>query len=147
MPVINKSVLVPYSAAQMFDLVDSVEEYPDFMPWCGGSKIIERTESTLIATIIINIAGLKQSFTTKNINNKPTNIKLSLVDGPFSSLSGEWNFIPLSENACKVVFDLKYDFKNRALALVVGPVFNTIASTFIDSFSKRAKAKYGESNL
>ncbi|ADU92336.1 type II toxin-antitoxin system RatA family toxin [Taylorella equigenitalis] len=147
MPVIKKSVLVPYSASQMFELVDNVKEYPEFMPWCGGATEIQRTDSTLIATVVISIAGLKQSFTTTNLNTPPTKISLTLVEGPFSALSGEWNFKPLAENACKVSFDLKYDFKSKPLALIVGPVFNTIASTFIDSFTKRAQAKYGEASL
>ncbi|NOL48947.1 type II toxin-antitoxin system RatA family toxin [Pelistega europaea] len=142
MQTVKRSVLVPYSAEQMFDLVAAVDKYPEFMPWCGGAQIKERTEQGLVGSVTISFAKLTQTFTTRNTHHYPHKITLQLVDGPFSSLHGTWEFIKLDEKACKVVFTLDYDFSNRALALVIGPVFNRIANSFIDSFTQRAKAIY-----
>lgn len=141
---VQRSILVPYSAAQMFDLVASVEKYPEFMPWCGGTEVHSRDEHGMQASVTISFAGLKQTFTTRNVHDYPTHIKLELVDGPFSMLVGNWDFQILAEDACKVVFTLEYAFSSRALEMVVGPVFNRIATSFIDSFTKRAQAMYGE---
>jgi ribosome-associated toxin RatA of RatAB toxin-antitoxin module len=141
---VSRSVLVPYSAAQMFDLVADVEKYPEFMPWCGGSEIQSRDEHGMQASVTISLAGIRQRFTTRNTHDYPNRIELELVDGPFSSLVGHWQFQPLAEDACKVVFVLDYAFSSRALEMVVGPVFNRIATSFIDSFTKRAQAVYGE---
>lgn len=142
---IERSVLVPYSAAQMFDLVAGVEKYPEFMPWCGGSEVAERDESGMKASVTISLAGLRQTFTTQNKHTYPSLIELELIDGPFSALHGRWEFVALSEEACKVVFTLRYEFSSRALEKLVGPVFNRIANSFIDSFSKRADVCYGAS--
>jgi len=142
---IERSVLVPYSAAQRFDLVAGVEKYPEFMPWCGGSEVAERDESGMKASVTISLAGLRQTFTTQNKHTYPCLIELELIDGPFSALHGRWEFVALSEEACKVVFTLRYEFSRRALEKLVGPVFNRIANSFIDSFSKRADVCYGAS--
>lgn len=142
MHTVQRSVLVPYSAAQMFDLVAAVDKYPEFMPWCGGASILSREEHGMVASVTISFAGLKQRFTTRNTHDYPHRIDLKLVDGPFSSLEGRWQFQPLAEDACKVLFTLEYDFSSRTLATLVGPVFNRIATSFIDSFTKRAESCY-----
>ncbi|MEQ4618869.1 MAG: type II toxin-antitoxin system RatA family toxin [Corticimicrobacter sp.] len=142
MHTVQRSVLVPYSAAQMFDLVAAVDKYPEFMPWCGGAAILSQDEQGMVATVTISFAGLKQRFTTRNTHDYPGRIDLKLVDGPFSSLEGRWQFQPLAEDACKVLFTLEYDFSSRTLATLVGPVFNRIATSFIDSFTKRAESCY-----
>jgi len=141
---VQRSVLVPYSAAQMFDLVADVEKYPEFMPWCGGAEVQSRTEHGMQASIMISFAGMKQRFTTRNTHHHPDRIDLELVDGPFSMLVGHWQFQALADDACKVLFTLEYAFSSRPLEMVVGPVFNRIATSFIDSFTKRAQAVYGE---
>ena len=141
---VERSVLVPHSASQMFDLVADVEKYPQFMPWCGGASISARDENGMQASITISLAGIKQTFTTRNKHQYPTCIELELVDGPFSELKGKWEFIPLSQDACKVLFTLNYAFSNRTLETLVGPIFNRIASSFIDSFTQRAQVCYGE---
>ncbi len=140
---IERSVLVPYSAAQMFELVAGVEKYPEFMPWCGGSSVSESDERGMKASVTIAMAGLRQTFTTQNTHTYPTLIELELIDGPFSDLHGCWAFVPLSDEACKVVFTLRYAFSSRTLEKLVGPVFNRVANSFIDSFSKRADVCYG----
>lgn len=141
---VERSVLVPHSASQMFDLVADVEKYPDFMPWCGGASVSARDEKGMQASITISLAGIKQTFTTRNTHEYPTCIELELVDGPFSVLKGKWQFIALSEDACKVLFTLNYAFSNRALETLVGPIFNRIATSFIDSFTQRAQVCFGE---
>lgn len=142
MHTVQRSVLVPYQCAQMFDLVADVARYPEFMPWCGGAEVQHRDEHGMQATIKISIAGIRQSFTTKNEHEYPNRITIELIDGPFSSLTGNWTFQPLGEEGCKVLYTMQYAFSSRTLEAVVGPVFNRIASSFIDSFSQRAQAIY-----
>jgi ribosome-associated toxin RatA of RatAB toxin-antitoxin module len=141
---VQRSVLVSYSDAQMFQLVAGVEHYPEFMPWCGGTEVLSRDEHGMQASIVISFAGIKQRFTTRNTHVFPSRIDLELVDGPFSMLVGHWQFQALAPDACKVLFTMEYEFSNRALEALVGPVFNRIATSFIDSFTKRAQAVYGE---
>ena len=143
MAVVHKTVLLAYSAEQMFDLVARVEDYPKFLPWCGGVRIVERTEDTLVASIGINFHGVKQTFTTRNHNHRPSQMKMKLVDGPFKLLDGTWTFKPLRVDACKIEFDLHYEFSSMLLEQLVGPVFGKIADTMVDSFSKRAETVYG----
>jgi ribosome-associated toxin RatA of RatAB toxin-antitoxin module len=128
----------------MFDLVADVEKYPQFMPWCGGANVSAQDEHGMQASITISLAGIKQTFTTRNKHHYPSCIELELVDGPFSALTGKWEFIALSEDACKVLFTLNYQFSNRTLETLVGPIFNRIASSFIDSFTQRAQVCFGE---
>lgn len=143
MAVVHKSVLLGYSAEQMFALVDRVEDYPQFLPWCGGVEIKQRSEDKLVARIMINYHGVKQSFTTENTNVRPVSMTIRLIEGPFRHLHGTWTFKPLRDDACKIEFDLQYEFSNRLIEQIIGPVFNMIATSFIDSFSKRAEAVYG----
>lgn len=143
MAVVHKSVLLGYSAEQMFALVDRVEDYPKFLPWCGGVEVRQREENKLIATLSINYHGIKHSFTTENTNSPPTLMKMSLLEGPFKHLDGTWLFKPLRADACKIEFDLHYEFSSRLLEQVIGPVFNMIATSFVDSFCKRAEVVYG----
>jgi len=143
MAVVHKSVLLGYSAEQMFELVDRVEDYPQFLPWCGGVEVKERGENHLVATLMINYHGVRQSFTTENTNDRPRSMTMTLLEGPFKHLHGTWSFKPLREDACKIEFDLQYEFSNRIIESIIGPVFNMIASSFVDSFSKRADQIYG----
>jgi ribosome-associated toxin RatA of RatAB toxin-antitoxin module len=139
---VQRSVLVPYSAEQMFDLVAKVEDYQKFLPWCGGSEVRNRTDQGMEASVVIQFAGLRQRFTTRNTHDYPRSIDLALVDGPFSDLKGRWEFQKLAEDACKVIFTLEYSFSSRTVEAIIGPVFNRIASSFIDAFTKRADEVY-----
>lgn len=136
---VEKNVLVPHSAEQMFTLVDRVEDYQTFLPWCGGINLIERSEQTTTATIYIDYHGLKQSFTTQNQKQFPNKMEMQLKDGPFKHFNGQWRFIALSENACKIEFILEYEFSNALLGKIISPVFSHIANTFVDSFVTRAE--------
>src|SRR5690606_17330517 len=144
MHTVQRSVLVPYSDKQMFDLVADVARYPEFMPWCGGAKVHREDEKGMEASVTISIAGLKQTFTTRNDHDYPKLITIHLIYVPFSELTGTWEFYALAEDACKVVYTMRYACSSRALDAVVGRIFNRIATSFIDSFTQRAQAVYGE---
>ena len=147
MKTVHKSVLIWYSPAEMFALVTDVVRYPQFLPWCDRASVEEESAQGMVAKVGISIAGLRQSFTTRNRHEPDRKVSLKLVDGPFSRLEGEWNFLPLgdgSQRACKVDFTLSYDFDNGALAALVGPVFDKIAGSLVDAFVKRAAQVYGD---
>ena len=141
---VSKSVLVPYSAAQMYELVDRVEDYPKFLPWCAGAEVLESHAGGKTARLHIDYHGVKAHFTTIIQNTPSEMIVVTLKSGPFRHLHGDWLFKALRPDACKVSFDLAYEFSSGVLDKVIGPVFAHIANTFIDAFVKRAEAVYGE---
>ena len=143
MPEVSRSVLVEYSADQMFSLVDRVEDYPGFLPWCGGVTLLHRDAEVTRASILINYHGLRQSFTTENSKRAPAEMSIRLVEGPFRRLDGSWRFTGLSERGCKVELSLSYEYSSRILEKLVGPVFNHIAATLVEAFVKRAGQVYG----
>jgi ribosome-associated toxin RatA of RatAB toxin-antitoxin module len=143
MAVVEKSVLIARSAAQMFELVDRVEDYPQFLPWCGGTELIERSDSVTAARIHISYHGIKAHFATENPKEAPHRMDIRLREGPFRRLDGHWRFTALGDAGCKVEFALHYEFSSRILEKALGPVFNHIASTFVESFVKRAHQVYG----
>jgi len=143
MAQVEKTVLVEHSAAEMFALVDRVEDYPQFLPWCGGTELIERSDSVTLATIKIDYHGVRQSFTTRNHKEAPQWMRIELQEGPFVHLTGHWHFKPLGEEACKVEFRLEYEFSSKLLQKLIGPVFGYIANTFVEAFVARADARRG----
>jgi len=134
-----KSVLVPYSARRMYELVGDVAAYPRFLPWCGGAAVAPQPDGSLIARVDIAFKGLRQSFSTRNRHEADRRIDMQLHEGPFQNLEGHWQFLPLSDQACKVEFELDYHFSNKLLEKLVGPVFDHIAKTFVDAFVVRAE--------
>jgi len=142
MALVEKSVLIERTPAQMFDLVDRVEDYPQFLPWCGGIELHERTATRTAATLRINYHGIKSQFSTENTKEAPRLMEIRLTDGPFAHMDGGWRFTPLGETACKVEFRLHYEFSSHLLERILGPVFNHIADTFVESFVKRAQKVY-----
>jgi len=146
MAMVEKSVLIEHSAQQMFDLVDEVEDYPGFLPWCSQTRVEFRDASRTVATLHINYRSVKSHFTTENEKEIPLRMRIKLVDGPFRRLEGLWHFRPLAENACKIEFRLSYDFSSKMFEKVIGPVFSQIANTFVDAFVKRADEVYGVIN-
>jgi len=144
MPVINKSALVPYTALEMYSLVDDIEAYPAFLPWCGGSEVIERDEDEVKASILLSRSGIKKHFTTLNRLQHGKMIEMRLVEGPFKHLEGFWRFETLNESASKIMFDIEFEFSNKLLAMTVGPVFSQITSTMVDAFTTRAAEVYGK---
>ncbi|MBU2963836.1 type II toxin-antitoxin system RatA family toxin [Amphritea opalescens] len=143
MTQVDRSALVLHTAEQMFDLVNDVERYPEFLPWCSGSTLIESTDTTMQATLRVAKAGLKYSFTTRNEMERPKVIRIALVEGPFSSLTGEWTFKALSDEACKVSLSMQFDFSGRLTNLAMSKVFNQMAVTMVDAFVSRADQIYG----
>ena len=144
MALVEKSVLIEYSAAQMYALVENIPAYPEFLPWCGGTEILERQGDITRAAIVIDFRGIKQRFSTQNRAEPPKLIEMTLIDGPFRQLDGSWRFKALGDEACKIEFRLHYEFASRLLEKIFGPVFHFIASTFVDAFVKRARQLYGE---
>lgn len=138
MRTVRKSVIVPHTAQRMFALVDGIEDYPKFLPWCGGAKAIERTPDSLVAEIQIAYHGLRQSFVTRNRNQPPEQIDINFVRGPFRALSGHWRFAALGDAGCRIDFCLEYEFASTLLERAVGPVFNSIVDNFVDAFVRRA---------
>lgn len=141
--VVQKSALVKFSARQMFDLVDDIESYPQFLPWCSGSRILKRQGNIVEGQIDIAKAGFHKSFTTRNVVDPGGRITISLLDGPFKSLEGFWNFMPLREDASKISLDLEFEIASAFASLAFGPVFNQICNTMVSSFTQRAKTVYG----
>jgi len=155
---VQKSVLLWYSPREMYALVTGVEDYPKFLPWCERAEVLQVHEDGVTARLHIAFAGVRQAFTTRNTHDPGRRLTMTLVEGPFSQLEGCWTFTPLQTpgqaavgegetpveaSACKVEFSLKYTFANRPLEMVVSPVFDRIANTFVDAFVKRAEQVYG----
>lgn len=144
MAEVVKSVLVPYSTFEMFELVDKVEEYPQFLPWCGGTELHHRDESVTEATIHINYLHVKQHFTTQNTKMPGEEMLIRLKSGPFRKLEGYWRFKALAQTACKVEFVLHYEFSSSLLEKVLGPVFGMLTNGLVDAFVHRAEKVFGE---
>lgn len=146
MKTVHKSVLIWYSAEEMFALVTDVAKYPEFLPWCDHASVLALEDDGMKAEVGIAFGGIHQTFTTRNQHVPGREVNMALVDGPFSHLEGHWKFIPLGQpgqRACKVELELRYAFKNAALAAMVGPVFDRIAGSLVDAFVKRAEQAYG----
>jgi len=135
---VEKSVLVAHTPERMYELVDRVEDYPAFLPWCGGTELKLRDEHRTVATIHIAYMGIRQSFTTENTKTHPRQMRIKLLDGPFAELEGDWSFSPLGDCACKIEFRLQYVFSSRVLETILAPVFSHITNTFVDAFVRRA---------
>ncbi len=139
MKKITRTALLPYSSLEVFNIVNDVDKYSEFLPWCANAKVLESNGNSLIARVDIAKAGIKQSFTTKNILVGGKSIQLNLVDGPFSHLEGIWEFTELNQNACKISLNLEYKVNNAIFNFALSALFEQIASTLVDSFCTRAK--------
>lgn len=142
MNVLHRNAIVPYSTRQMFELVDDIEDYPRFLPWCQSSKIITRTQKEVVASLDVSWKGIHKSFTTRNILFPNTRMEIVLVKGPLQHLEGIWNFQALDEHACKVLLDLEFEFTGNFIDRLFQPVFQHIANTLVDAFCKRAGELY-----
>lgn len=143
MPRVEKSALVPFSAQAMFDLVADVDDYVNFLPWCSDSHLDSKDDERICGTIEVSRAGIKQAFSTCNRLFPPSKMEIELKDGPFSQLSGAWEFQPLRDDACKVVLILDFSFSGKLINAAFGKVFHQIANNMVEAFCKRAKEVYG----
>lgn len=138
MPSIHRSALMPYSAQTMFEVVNNVAEYPEFLPWCAEVKIKAQSEGCMEASILMRKAGVNHWFTTKNTIELNKKIEITLVDGPFKRLDGVWEFIELDPQASKIKLELNFEFSLGLGTALIAPVFTRIANTLVDSFCARA---------
>ena len=137
---IHRSALVGHSATEMYRLVEEVEAYPRFLPWCSGAEVESRDDRRTVGTLHIDFKGVRQQFTTENLKTPDESIEMRLVRGPFRSLEGSWRFVPLAPDASRVELELRYEFASALLGRLVGPVFNHVANTMVDAFVRRADA-------
>ncbi len=144
MQSINKSVVVSYTAEQMYDLVNDVESYPVFLPWCSSASVHQSDPHYMKATVSLAVGSVKQSFTTENTLQPGRRIDVRLLNGPFKKLQGYWSFVPAGENLCKVSFQMNFEYKNMLVKLALNKVFQRIGDTMVSSFVERAKQIYGE---
>jgi ribosome-associated toxin RatA of RatAB toxin-antitoxin module len=145
---VKRSVLIWYSPREMFELVAGVERYPQFLPWCERAEVVERHADGVTARLHLAKGGVRHAFTTRNRHVPGREVRVALVDGPFSELEGTWQFVPLARagndaSACRIELDLRYAFANLALEGLVSPVFDRIANTLVDSFVQRAEQVHG----
>ena len=144
MPTINRSMIVPYSTAQMYDLVNHIEDYPNFLPWCRQAVVHHRHDSEVRASLTLAKGGIEKSFTTHNRMLVNQMIDVELVDGPFRHLTGHWTFTRLQAQACKVGLVMEFEFSAKVLSFAFAPVFTQVASTLVDAFCQRAREVYGK---
>ncbi len=145
MPVVKKSALVPHSAEQMFDLVNDMESYPQFLPWCRSTRLLSRTDTELCGELEVARVGISQTFSTCNRLYPVERIEIKLRNGPFRRLHGGWVFTPLRDDACKVELELDFELSGKLINSAFGVVFGQIANTLVDAFCKRADEVYGGS--
>ncbi len=143
MIAIQHSALLPHAADAVFDLVNDIEAYPDYMDGCVGAEIIESDAQVVVARLDLAKAGIKHSFTTRNVLTRPEQIQMELVDGPFSRFSGLWRFQGLSETACKVSLELQFVVSNRVAARAAGRLFRIVGDKLVDAVCQRAGSTYG----
>jgi len=146
-PEISRSALLPYPAQFMYDIVNQVESYPEFLPWCGGARLHQADANSMEASIQISVAGLNQWFKTRNTMIAGKSIEIQLLDGPFKRLQGSWHFTPLTDEGCKIELVLQFEFKRGLAAAVIAPAFTRIANTMVDSFCERARDLHDRQNL
>ncbi|MCL1037868.1 SRPBCC family protein [Shewanella corallii] len=144
MPKISRSVLVRFSARQMYDLVNDVESYKEFLPGCVGGKVLEFDGTSMLASVDVSKAGISKTFTTRNQLVPGKRIELNLENGPFKHLKGEWVFTELTEDACKVEFELDFEFSSTLVAMAFGKVFQELVGSMVSAFTERAKVIYAK---
>jgi len=135
---LRKSVLVGHSAEEMFELIERAEHYPEFLPWCAAATIVERDDSVVVADIEINVHGVRFGIRTRNPKRRPQWMAIHLERGPFRHFHGEWQLTPLTDEGCRIEFDLRYDVDHSVVGRLAAPVFDRIANTLVDAYVARA---------
>lgn len=147
MSSVSKTAVVPYTPVQMYDLVNDIESYPEFLPGCTGASVHHRTETGLTASVSLATGRIKQTFTTENTMQPGRRIDVRLISGPFSHLNGSWTFEPVGGSLCRIELQMNFEFKNRLLKMTLSPVFNQFLSKLVGAFVERAETIYGKQLL
>ncbi len=142
MQVVERNAIVTHSAAQMFALVDDVGRYPEFLPWCAGSRVQVLSETERLASVTVARGVLKTEFTTRNTVKQDAEILMRFVEGPFRTFAGEWRFEPIGDRGSRVRFRVEFEFKNRLTAVAFNAMFESLCGTIVDAFVRRAQAIY-----
>ena len=140
---VHRSAIVPYPAPARYALVSDLEAYPQFLPGCTGSSVLERGADSVLASLSLSKGPFKATFTTRNVLEPPRRMTMDLVDGPFSSLHGEWTLVPLGENGCRIELRVNFEFAGTTRDLLLGPAFELTCGGLVDAFVSRAKKLYG----
>ncbi|MGH8703829.1 MAG: type II toxin-antitoxin system RatA family toxin [Burkholderiales bacterium] len=141
---ISRSAIVERSAHELYALVEDIEQYPDFLPWCLAARVRERVPGRTVATLTVGVQGMTQSFTTENSNSPGRAIAMRLLEGPFRRFAAAWRFTPLGMRAAKIEFALEYEFANRMAAEALEPLFDRIADSMVEAFARRAQKGHGK---
>lgn len=141
---VTRSALVPYSAEQMFALVEDIERYPEFVPWIASAQKLDSTPDQVTGRLEMHRAGVREAFTTRNFLKRPSEMLMTLVDGPFKTFEGRWTFTPLGEKGVKVGFTIRFEFANAMLGMLLSRAFEKNCGEMIDAFVARARAVYGK---
>jgi ribosome-associated toxin RatA of RatAB toxin-antitoxin module len=149
MPIVRLSARVPHTAVQMFDLVNDIGAYPEFLRWCSGSRVESKSPAELIASVEVGLAGFRQSFRTRNSLTSPApgspgKIDMALVSGPFQRLDGVWTFGERTDGGCDVDLTLDYEMKPSPLRMILSAMFEELSRSQMDAFVSRAKQVYGD---
>ncbi len=144
MNTLKRSAIVPYSTRQMFELVNNIEDYPRFLPWCHSSQVTSKTDEEIVASLEIAWKGVHKSFTTRNNLSPYEKIEILLINGPLKHMRGKWDFVPVDEKACKVLLDLEFEFSGSFVDRLFQPIFQHIANSLVDAFCRRAVELYGD---
>ncbi|MEM1091297.1 MAG: type II toxin-antitoxin system RatA family toxin [Pseudomonadota bacterium] len=144
MPLIERSALVEHSAADMYRLVNQVARYPEFLNWCTGTEVLEQAENAMVARVSVNIAGIRQAFTTRNALNEPTHINMQAVDGPFRRFEGQWSFRQLGDDGSRVGLQLDFELASDLLASAFSGGFSWVAKRLVTDFVQRANTVFGQ---
>lgn len=141
---IARSAIVEHAAEVLYALVERIEDYPQFLPWCREARVHERSAARTVATLTVGLKGLRYAFTTENANLPPSAIDLRLREGPFRHFAAHWRFTPLGERAARIDFSMEYEFAGRVISRALGPLFETIADTMVEAFKRRADELHGQ---
>lgn len=145
MSSVTKTANVSFSAERMYDLVNDIESYPEFLPWCTEAKVYERADQSLKAEVSLATGKIRQSFTTENIMDPGRRIDIKLVSGPFKYLNGYWTFQDTGDQQCHIRLSMDFEFKNKLLKLTLNPIFNQFVNSLVGAFTQRAESVYGGS--
>jgi len=135
---------VPYTAEQMYELVNDIESYPAFLPWCSDASVTVHGDDSLTASLSMAAGRIRRSFTTENTMQPGRRIDVRLVNGPFRYLSGYWTFEPEEGGACRITLEMDFEFKNKLLKMTLSKLFHHIMDSLVDAFTRRARQVYGD---